>query len=78
MHELNISSPFSLARLFLTQQLISKSKIEKHIVFRNYLLGEITISYIRTDTPFFGSGLGICVACPFEVDKNEYQKFLGT
>ena len=29
MHELNILSPFSLARFFLTQQLIYKSKIEK-------------------------------------------------
>ena len=30
MHELNILSPLSLARFFLTQQLIYKSKIEKH------------------------------------------------
>ena len=30
MHELNISSPLRLIRLFLTQPLIYKSKIEKH------------------------------------------------
>ena len=30
MHELNTVSPLSLARFFLTQQLIYKSKIEKH------------------------------------------------
>ena len=30
MHEVNISPPLSLARFFLTQQLICKSKIEKH------------------------------------------------
>ena len=29
MHEVNISPSFSLARFFLTQQLIYKSKIEK-------------------------------------------------
>ena len=30
MHELDILPPRSLARFFLTQQLIYKSKIEKH------------------------------------------------
>ena len=30
MHELNISSPLSVARFFLTQKLIYKSKIEKY------------------------------------------------
>ena len=30
MHEHNIFSPLSLARFFLTQQLIYNSKIEKH------------------------------------------------
>ena len=30
MYELNILSPLSLARFFLTQQLIYKSKIEKY------------------------------------------------
>ena len=30
MHKLNISSPLSLARFLLTQQLIYKSKIEKN------------------------------------------------
>ena len=30
MHELNRLSPLSLARFFLTQQLIYRSKIEKH------------------------------------------------
>ena len=30
MHEVNISPPLSLAKFFLTQQLICKSKIEKH------------------------------------------------
>ena len=32
MHEVNILPPLSLARFFLTQQLIYKSKIEKHNV----------------------------------------------
>ena len=32
MHEINISPPLSLARFFLTQKLIYKSKIEKHNV----------------------------------------------
>ena len=30
MHELNMLSPLSLVRLFLTQQVIYKSKTEKH------------------------------------------------
>ena len=30
MHELNILSPLSLATFFLTQQLIYRTKIEKH------------------------------------------------
>ena len=30
MHELDILPPLNLARFFLTQQLICKSKIEKH------------------------------------------------
>ena len=32
MHEVNISPPHSLGRFFLNQQLIYKSKIEKHNV----------------------------------------------
>ena len=32
MHEVNMSPPLRLARFFLTQQLICKSKIEKHSV----------------------------------------------
>ena len=60
MREVNISPPLSLARFFLTQQLIYKSKIEKHNV-RHFRIrhqysqkpssawtGEKTISYIRT------------------------------
>ena len=38
MHELNISSRISLARFFLTQQLIYKSKAEKHnIILDNFV-----------------------------------------
>lgn len=77
MHEVNISPSFSLARFFLTHQLIYKSKIGKHNVILEVFVSDISIarnlhlpgfekehfSYIRTHTPlFFGSNFGICVA----------------
>ena len=76
MHEVNnISSPLSLPRFFLTQQLIYKSKIEKHNVSLDIFVSDTSIarnlhllglekkhfSYIRTHT-LFGSDSGICVA----------------
>ena len=81
MHELNILSPLSLARFFLTQQLIYKSKIEKHNISLDIFVSETSIFNQKpsstegnnilatTDTPFFGSGFSICVVCPSEVDK---------
>ena len=75
MHEVNISHPLSLARFFITQQLIYKSKIEKHNVSLEIFVSDISIarnlhllglekkhfSYIRIHT-IFGSDFGICVA----------------
>ena len=42
MHELNILSPLSLARFFLTQ-LISKSKIVKHNVSLDIFVSETSV-----------------------------------
>ena len=80
MHELDILPPRSLARFLLTQQLIYKSKIEKHnisldifvsstsVIAKNlHLPGEITFQL--QPIPFFGSDFGICVVCSSEVDK---------
>ena len=45
MHEVNISSPLSLARFFLTQQLIyNKSKIEKHNVSLGISVSDTSIA----------------------------------
>ena len=66
MHEVNISLSLSLAKIFLTQQLIYKSKVEKHSVSltifvsdtstaRNLHLPEFDkqhFSYVRTHTLF--------------------------
>ena len=81
MHELNILSPLSLARFFLTQQLIYKSKIEKHNISLD-ILYQALVQYCQkpssnwgnnilatTDSPFFGSDFSICVVCSSEVDK---------
>ena len=76
MHEVNISPPLSLARFFLTQQLIYKSKIEKHNVSLDIFVSDTSIdknlhlpglekehfSYVRTHTPFSESDFSICVA----------------
>ena len=43
MHELNILSPLSLARFFLTQQLIYNSKIEKHNISLDIFVAETSI-----------------------------------
>ena len=43
MHEPNITSPLSLARLFLTQQLIYKSKIEKHNIGLDIFVSETSV-----------------------------------
>ena len=75
MHEANILPPLSLARFFLSQQLICKSKIEKHNVSLDIFVSDTSIarnlhllglekkhfSYIRTHT-LSGSDSGICVA----------------
>ena len=69
-------APLNLARFFLTQQPIYKSKIEKHNVSLNIFVSDTSIarnlhlpgsekksfSDIRTNTHFFGSDFGICVA----------------
>ena len=66
MHEVNISPPFSKPRFFLIQQLIYKSKIEKHKVSLDIFVSDTSIarnlhvpglekkhfSYIRTHTHF--------------------------
>ena len=44
MHEVNISPSFSLARFFLTQQLIYKSKIEKHNVSLDIFVSDTSIA----------------------------------
>ena len=43
MHELNILSPLSLARLFLTQQLIYKIKFEKHNISLDIFVSETSV-----------------------------------
>ena len=43
MHELNILSPLSLARFFLIQQLIYKSKIEKHNISLYIFVSESSV-----------------------------------
>ena len=44
MYEINISSSLSLARLFLTQQLIYKSKIGKHSVSLHIFVSDTSIA----------------------------------
>ena len=74
-------SSLRLARLFLTQQLIYKSKIEKRnisldifaskicSIARNFHLpGQITFN-LQPILLFFGSDFSNCVVCPPEVDK---------
>ena len=43
MHELYILSPLSIARFFLTQQLIYKSKIEKHNISFDIFVSETSL-----------------------------------
>ena len=43
MHQLNISSLLSLARFFLTQQLIYKSKIEKHNISLDIFVSDTSV-----------------------------------
>ena len=43
MYELNILSPLSLARFFLTQQLIYKSKTEKHNISLDTFVSETSV-----------------------------------
>ena len=43
MYELNILSPLSLARFFLTQQLIYKSKIEKHNISLDIFVSDTSV-----------------------------------
>ena len=44
MHELNVPFPLSLARFFLTQQLIYKNKIEKHNISLDIFLSDTSIA----------------------------------
>ena len=44
MHEFNISSPLSLARFFLTHQLIYKSKIEKRNISLDILVSDTSMA----------------------------------
>ena len=44
MHEVNMSPPLSLARFFLTKQLIYKSKIEKHSVSLDIFVSDTSIA----------------------------------
>ena len=43
MHELKILPPFSLARFFLTQQLIFEDKIEKHNISLDIFVSETSV-----------------------------------
>ena len=43
MHKLNILSSLSLAKFFLTQQLIYKSKIEKHNISLDNFVSETSV-----------------------------------
>ena len=43
MHELNILSPLSLGRFFLTQQLIYQGKIEKHNISLDSFVSETSV-----------------------------------
>ena len=66
MHELNILSPLSLARIFLIQQLIYNSKIENHNISLDIFVSETSVYSQKpsstwgnnilatTDTSFFG------------------------
>ena len=44
MHRVNISSPVSLARFFITHSLTNKSKIEKHNVSLDIFVSETSIA----------------------------------
>ena len=80
MHELNVLSALSLARFFLTHQLIYTSKIERHDISLEIFVSETSVYSQKpsstwennilgtTDTPFLGSDFSICVVCPSEVD----------
>ena len=48
MHKRNMLSPLSLARFFLTQQLIYNSKIEKHNISLDIFVLETSIAYPET------------------------------
>ena len=43
MYELNILSPLSLARFFLTQQLIYKNKIEKRNISLDIFVSDTSV-----------------------------------
>ena len=44
MHELNVPFPLSLARFFVTQQLIYKNKIEKHNISLDIFVSDTRIA----------------------------------
>ena len=43
MHELNISPPLNLSRFFLTQQLIYKSRMEKHKISLDIFVSDTSV-----------------------------------
>ena len=45
MHEPNILSPLTLARFFLTQQLIYQIRIEKHNISLDIFVSDTTVVY---------------------------------
>ena len=58
MHELNISSPLSLARFSLTQQIVYKSKIEKHNISLDILVSDTIMTrnlHLTGERTFYSS-----------------------
>ena len=93
IRELNISSPLSLDRLFLTQQLICKEKIEKYNIILDIFASDTSIAknlhhsstwrnnVLATQGPKLLSLDQILVFALFvhpRLIKNDYQQCLGT
>ena len=64
MHNLNILSPLSQARFFLTQQLIYQSKIEKHNISLDIFVSETNVVYPGTFIYLGKKHFSFCVICP--------------
>ena len=88
MRELNILSPLSPARFFLIQQLIYKSKIEKHNISLDIF---VSVQYSQKPSSTWENNILATNNTPFldqisvfvffvlqRLMKNEYQEFLGT